>query len=266
VAETLATLASVEIRHGGRTILGPLDLDIQAGDFVGVVGPNGAGKSTLLRVLAGIERPRTGSGALLGYALPLSQAQARTVRQGLAFLPQQHETAPELPFTVRDVVEFGRAGLAANTRDAAAVQEAIRVMELTGFENRLYRKLSGGEQQKVQLARLWARQARLLLLDEPTSGLDPDRRERLIECVQELATGGNRTVVMVTHDLHDLPAACTRVLLLREGQLVADGTPGEILIDDTLSQLYGCRMHVERYERRFAAFSVGRAMTNGESG
>ena len=265
MAETLATLAGVEIRHGGRTILGPLDLDIRVGEFVGIVGPNGAGKSTLLRVLAGIEKPRTGSGALLGQALPLSRTQARVVRQGLAFLPQQHETAPELPFTVQDVVEFGRAGLATNTRDAAAVQEAMEVMELAGFENRLYRELSGGEQQKVQLARLWARQARLLLLDEPTSGLDPDRRERLIECVQELATGGKRTVVMVTHDLHDLPAACTRVLLLREGRLLADGTPGEVLADDTLSHLYGCRMHVEPYAGRFAVFSVGRAVPAGDA-
>ena len=175
----------------------------------------------------------------------------------MAFLPQRHEIAPELPFTVRDVVEFGRAGLPDRGRDREAVAEALAVMELEGFERRLYRELSGGEQQKVQLARLWARQARILLLDEPTAGLDPDRRERLIEAVQSLAAAPGRTVVMVTHDLHDLPAVCSRVLLLREGRVLADGPPAAVVTDEQLSRLYGCRMRVERHGGRFAAFSVG---------
>jgi ABC-type cobalamin/Fe3+-siderophores transport system ATPase subunit len=234
-----------------------VDLSLQAGEFVGIVGPNGAGKSTLLRLLAGIERPHAGGGALLGESLPLRHGAARALRRRLAFLPQRHETTPELPFTVRDVVEFGRAGLPTTKGNEEAVREAIRVMELEGFANRLYRELSGGEQQKVQLARLWARQAELVLLDEPTAGLDPDRRERLIECVQELVSG-DRTVVMVTHDIRDLPTCCSRVLLLREGRLFADGPPAEVLVDQTLSDLYGCRMHVDHYAGRYAAFSVGR--------
>lgn len=255
MASPLATLAGLTVRHGRRTILGPLDLTLASGEFVGIVGPNGAGKSTLLRVLSGSLPPTAGSGSLFGEALPLSRRAAPAVRSRLAFLPQRHETAPELPFTVRDVVEFGRAGL--SDPDDGAVAEAIRVMELEGFERRLYHELSGGEQQKVQLARLWARRAELLLLDEPTAGLDPDRRERLTEAVQRLA-GDGRTVVMVTHDIHDLPPACSRVLLLRAGQLVADGLPAEVLTDAVLSSLYGCRMHATHYADRYAAFSVGR--------
>jgi len=257
VAPTLATLESVAVRRGGRTILGPLDLSLAAGEFVGVVGPNGAGKSTLLRVLAGSERPQAGTGTLLGESLPLSRSAAHAVRRRLAYLPQRHETNPELPFTVRDVVEFGQAGLPAAEQTTAAVDEALRVMELDEFGKRLYHELSGGEQQKVQLARLWVRQAELLLLDEPTAGLDPDRCERLTETVQQLA-GGGRTVVMVTHDIHDLPPCCSRVLLLREGKLFAVGPPETTLTDATLSALYGCRMHVSRHAGRYAAFSVGR--------
>lgn len=253
MASPLATLVGAAVRRGHRSVLGPLDLALASGEFVGIVGPNGAGKSTLLRVLAGIEPP-LGNGSLFGEPLPLARRSALAVRQRLAYLPQRHETTTELPFTVRDVIEFGRAGLPA---DEAALTEAIRVMELADFTDRLYHELSGGEQQKVQLARLWARRADLFLLDEPTAGLDPDRRERLIAAVQELA-GGGRTVVMVTHDIHDLPTCCSRVLLLRAGQLVADGPPDTVLTDATLSRLYGCRMHVDRYADRYAAFSVGR--------
>jgi iron complex transport system ATP-binding protein len=234
-----------------------VDLTLDTGEFVGVVGPNGAGKSTLLRILAGCEHPQTGTGSLLGESLPLSRRSAHAVRRRLGYLPQRHETNPELPFTVRDVVEFGQAGLPAHEQNSRNVDEALRMMELDGFERRLYHELSGGEQQKVQLARLWARHAELLLLDEPTAGLDPDRCERLTETVQRLAEGG-RTVVMVTHDIHDLPPCCSRVILLRDGKLFASGPPETTLTDTALSELYACRMHVMHHAGRYAAFSVGR--------
>jgi iron complex transport system ATP-binding protein len=251
----------VTVRRGRREVLQSVDLSLRTGEFVGVVGPNGAGKSTLLHVLAAMQPPSSGRGVLFGEALPLKHRVARSAWSRLAFLPQRHETAPELPFTVRDVVEFGRAGLAAD--GGSSVRDALRLMELQDFADRLYRDLSGGEQQKVQLARLWARRADLVLLDEPAAGLDPDRRERLTECVTQLA-GARRTVVMVTHDIHDLPVTCSRVLLIRAGRLVGDGPPARVLTDAALSALYDCRMHVTHHAGRYAAFSVGRGAGGAE--
>lgn len=173
---------------------------------------------------------------------------------------QRHESTGMAPLTVADVVAFGRAGL---PRKSAAghldelVDQALDRVQLTGFGNRLFRELSGGEQQKVHLARMWVRGARLLLLDEPTAGLDPDRSEALTELVGDLHAEGRRTVVMVTHDLAALPACCNRLVLLRDRELLAQGHPRDIATETRLSELYGCRMLVIPRQGRYHAVAVG---------
>ena len=241
----------------GRPVLGPLDLRLEAGDFLGVVGPNGAGKTSLLRLLAG-RLPLHGGQRVVspppaGQALTGAEERAWT-RRAVGWLFQRQEDPGQVPFTVRDVVGFARVGAAASG-DGEAVSEAMALLGILPLADRLYRELSGGEQQKVHLARLCARHPELYLLDEPTAGLDLDWQERLTQLVETLYRHSGRTVVMVTHDVDRLPACCRRVLLLKHGRCVALGAPADVLTADTLSGLYDCPMVVVGRGGRFHAFS-----------
>jgi iron complex transport system ATP-binding protein len=246
----------LEVCRGGTTLVGPIDLSIRSGEFWGVVGPNGAGKSTLLRTIAGLEQVAGGSIA------------SAVDRRRIGYLFQHHDFIPELPFTVADVIAFGRAGLAAvgparARADRAAISRALDTLDLGAMRQRLYRELSGGERQKVQLARLVAQEADLLLLDEATAGLDLDWQERLTALIGELHAQTGTTIVMVTHEVHHLPACCDRALLLQQGQALASGAPAEVFTPDLLSELYGCRMEITQRAGRFFAHSLGQSVGAG---
>lgn len=259
---SLARLEDVLVQRRGRTLLGPLSLRVEAGDFWGVVGPNGAGKTTLLRVLAGLQPVSRGRAVFFEREARNGGGVTRSLlRKHVGFLFQHHEFVPDLPFTVEDVAFFGRAGGPGLLRpygsaDRAAVAEALESLGLSALRQRLYRELSGGERQKAQLARLVAQGAEMLLLDEPTAGLDLDWQERITHLVEDLFKRLGRTLVVVTHDVDHLPASCNRVLLLKQGRALAAGAPGEVFRPDALTDLYGCPMEVTERRGRFHAFSV----------
>ncbi len=235
----LAGLRDAVVSPRGRVTLGPVTLAVSEGDFLGVAGPNGAGKSTLIEALAGL-RP-----LVSGRRDPI----LRRTEIGLLF--QHHDYLPDLPFTVKDVVEFGGA-------DRCGVDGAIARLGLEGVRRQPYRELSGGTRRRVHLARILAQEAKLVLLDEPTAGLDPSIQEDLIGAIAALP-GPGRAVVMVTHDIDHLPAACNRVLLLKKGLSSAEGAPADVLQPGLLSALYDCRMGVERHGGRYVAWREGAA-------
>lgn len=248
----LAEGRGLVVERRGEILVGPVDFTIGPREFWGIVGPNGAGKSTLLRAIAGLEPITRGT-------LDVATNGERT-RIGLLF--QHHDFVPEIPFTVCDVVSFGRSanvgfGWIRREQDRQAVDRAMELLEIGGMRSRLYRELSGGERQKAQLARLIAQEADLLLLDEPAAGLDLDWQERLKVLVMDLHQKSDVAVVMVTHEVHHLPPCCDRVLLLRGGQPLATGTPQDVFTPERLSELYGCRMEVTRRGNRYFAQSLG---------
>lgn len=254
----LAEGRGLVVEHRGVTLVGPVDIAIKRKEFWGVVGPNGAGKSSLLRAIAGLEPMTSGTLELSG----------RDGRRSIGLLFQHHDFVPELPLTVSDVVGAGRSGRVAfgplrGAGDRQAVADALDLFGLTAMRHRLYRELSGGERQKVQLARLLAQEAELLLLDEPAAGLDLDWQERFNMLVAELHRQTGAAFVMVTHEVHHLPPCCDRVLLLRDGRAMARGTPTEVFTEALLSALYGCRMEVSRRGGRFFAHSLGPAGDTG---
>ncbi len=248
----------LEVRRQGRTVLGPLDLEVLPGDLVGVVGPNGAGKSTLLRALAGVDPPAAGRLEVCGQPLDRRCGRRSALRVEVGSLLQHHEFSPDLPLSVAEVVGFGRVGRRSllarpGPEDAEAVERAVASLGLGPLRSRLYRELSGGERRKVQLARLLAQGARLLLLDEPAAGLDLEWQERLTGLVGLLHRDAGAAVVMVTHEVGHLPASCTRVVLLRAGRAVASGRPAEVLRPDLLTATYGCAMAVAEEAGRYHA-------------
>jgi ABC-type cobalamin/Fe3+-siderophores transport system ATPase subunit len=259
----LVELQNVNVGEDGKRLLGPVSLAVDAGQFWGLVGPNGAGKTTLLRALAGLQPVIEGTVLFHDRPRPsLSRAERRLARRSIGILFQRHDFLPDLPFTVEDIVLFGRVGLSGmgrffTRRDREAAERAMETFNLTELRRRLYRDLSGGERQKTQLARLLAQEAELLLIDEPAAGLDLDWQERFSLLIEEIFLREGKAVLMVTHDVGMLPAGCDSVLLLKEGRVEACGPPARVLNPETLSRLYGCPMEVAERRGRFHAFSLG---------
>lgn len=230
--------SGVEVAYDGRRVLGPIDLEASNGEWVGLIGANGAGKTTLLRTAVGIA-PHTGSVSLGG----------RAKRPGLdiAWMPQR----PHLPeeMGVADYVMLGRTPhlgyLAAETKhDVEVVSRSLDKLDLTPFARRQLGTLSGGEAQRVVLARALAQEAPVLLLDEPTASLDVGHAVEVLDVVDDLRRREGLTVVMAAHDLTLAGRYVDRLLLLSDGLLVAEGSPVEVLTEENLTAHYGAGMKV----------------------
>lgn len=230
--------AEVSLSAGQATLLDQVSMAVDAGELVAVVGPNGAGKSSLLSVLAGDQRPGSGTVTVAGQdVFSLRPAKLARLR---AVLPQRVTLA--FPFTVAEVVEMG---LHARRRDGdgEAVAWALAVTDVAHLAGRRYPTLSGGEQARVSLARVLVQQAPVLLLDEPTAALDLRHQEQVMRVARDRAAEGD-AVVVVLHDLNLAAAYADRVVLLRDGRIAAQGPPAEVLDAEVLSDVYACPVEV----------------------
>ena len=238
------TLSDIRVRCGRRTILQIDHTEIPAGTFVAVLGPNGAGKTTLLRLCAGLIQPASGSVLLDNNDLTRLGRWGRcTVRRRIGYVPQSAEYNAQLPFTVREVVAMGRTSvrplLAALRKDDYAIADDwIEMVGLADRRNQTFRSLSGGEQQKVLLARAMAQDPQILMLDEPCANLDFHWRHQIMEIIERLSRRGRMTVLMVSHDISILPPRCRRILLLADGRILGDGRMEEVLSPDRLCAAY----------------------------
>ncbi|SIO29659.1 ABC transporter ATP-binding protein [Vannielia litorea] len=214
-------------RQNGRETLRDVSLAVGAGEFVGLIGPNGAGKTTLLRAAQGL-LPATGSSSLT--ALTPGQ-RAREA----AFLPQSREIAWDL--TVETLVTLGRTPHLPSRADRDATARAIAQMQLTELARRRATRLSGGEQARALIARALAQETPLLLADEPIAGLDPAAQIATMQLFARLATEG-RAVIAALHDLSLAARHCTRLVVLHQGRIAADGPPEEVLTRALLAEVF----------------------------
>jgi len=238
--------AGVTIRRGGQVVVREASLAVDQGGWLALVGPNGAGKSSFLLALAGL---LPAEGALSVAGLDPASASRRELARAVALMPQQ----PVLPegVSVRELVALGRAphlrplrGETATDRDA--VRRALTRLELRGLEDRLVSSLSGGELQRVILARVLAQEPRVLLLDEPTSALDLGHQQSVLELVDDLRRCDDLTVVAAMHDLTLAAQFSTRLALLDDGVVVADDVAEQVLTAERVRQVYGARVEVLR--------------------
>lgn len=224
VIGTHVEVRDLVVRFGKRTALAGLDLQLNAGVH-GLLGPNGAGKTTLMRVLATVAPPTSGWISLLDQNLT-DQSALRGVRRRLGYLPQQFGYYPR--FTVREFVEYF-AWL--KEMPAAAVPVAVdRAIERVGLLDRAddrLKKLSGGMLRRVGIAQAIVNDPDVLLLDEPTAGLDPEQRVGFRELLR--AIGVDACVLVATHLVEDVTAACSHVTLVNEGREVFRGTPDDLI-------------------------------------
>lgn len=231
---------------GGKTLLHDVSIAINPGQFTAVVGPNGAGKSTLLKILSGARRPASGTVTING--VEVQQYSAASLSLVRAVLPQSVHVP--FAFTVKQMVMLGRH----THRTPQAVNERIveEVMALTNtlpFATRLYQTLSGGEQQRVQFARVLAQvwdeslAPRYVLLDEPTASLDLAQQQFIFRLAREICSR-NLGVLAIVHDLNQAAQYADNLYFLREGRMVAQGAAADVFTRDVIEETFCCRVNV----------------------
>ncbi|MGY1590656.1 ABC transporter ATP-binding protein [Geodermatophilus sp. SYSU D00708] len=230
---------SVSLAYDDRVVVRGLDLELTDGSFTAIVGPNGCGKSTLLRALGRLLRPTEGQVLLDGHAI--SRTPTREVAKVLGLLPQT-PVAPE-GLTVADLVARGRhphqSWLKQWSRgDEAAVAEALAWTDMSDLADRPVDALSGGQRQRAWISMALAQGTDLLLLDEPTTYLDLSHQIDVLELVSRLHTERGRTVAVVLHDLNLAARYAQRLVAMKDGVLVASGTPAEVLTEQLLADVF----------------------------
>lgn len=226
--------------YGDRVVLKGVNLSLARGEFVGLLGPNGSGKSTLLRVLSGVLKPSRGQIWLDGH--PLSHFRAKDVAKRLAFVPQREEVA--FGFTAWEVVLLGRAPYIGwwgkeRSEDVRATQRAMERTDSLAVAERVYTTLSGGERQRVVLARGLAQETPLLLLDEPLTHLDVAHQVSTLSLLRQLNREEELTVLSALHDINLASEFCDRLVVLRQGQVAAEGSPSEVITPALLARVFG---------------------------
>ena len=232
--------------YGNLPVLNNVTFSVSKGDFFIIIGPNGSGKTTLMKVISGILRPQNGQLEIMGRSI--DNYTRKNLAQTIAFVPQ---TIPvDFPFTVTEIVLMGRSPYLGmlGLEQEIDLEIARQAITFTGIEHLAHRKLdqlSGGEQQRVFVARAICQQPQVILLDEPTSSLDLAHQVRLMDLMERLKTDKGVTVVMVSHDVNLAAMYGNRLLLLNQGQIMRLGTPEEVLTFQTLEETYGCTLLVD---------------------
>lgn len=252
--------ARITLTYGDAPIVSELDLHIPEGLITTIIGPNGCGKSTVLRALARLLKPAGGSVLLDGQAI--HSLPTREVARRLGLLHQQ--TAVPAGLTVADLARRGRYPHQSflqppSRRDAEAVERALELTGLTALRDQAVDRLSGGQRQRAWLALALAQETPLLLLDEPTTYLDVAHQLEVVELVRRLNAEEGRTIVMVLHDMNEAARVSHRIVALKDGRVLREGTPGAVLTPDLLAELYGVACDVHPHDALGQPFCLPRS-------
>lgn len=246
----------VTFAYGKVPVLHGTSLALPKGAMCALIGANGSGKSTLIRLLAGIAAPLGGVVSFNG--LPLTTLDPRERAKFIAYVPQNSSTV--FPFTALEVVLTGRSPHLGRFRfedrkDADIARAALAALDAAHLAARPVTELSGGERQLVAVARALAQEPQVLLLDEPSSALDLKHRTQLVRALRRLRDGHGITVLMITHDLMILERTFDAVYAMKDGIVVAEGTPEVVLSDDTLTYIYDAPIRTARTNERTFVWS-----------
>ncbi|AKG91359.1 ABC-type cobalamin/Fe3+-siderophores transport system component [Geoglobus ahangari] len=234
----------VSFRYGSRSVLEGVSFSAEEGEVTAVIGPNGAGKTTLLKMVAGLERPTSGSVLLDGT--DVREMGREEVTRIVSYLPQEN-VIPGI-MTVYEVVLLGRIPYLTwrvKNRDLQVVDRVLAELGMESYAERLANQLSGGERQMVLIAQALVREPRVLLLDEPVSNLDIRNQLEILELVRRVTEERGVTTIVILHDLNLAARYADRLVVLNRGKVYASGAPREVLTTDLLPEVYGVEGRVE---------------------
>lgn len=246
------SITQLNVTAWGTSLLEGINLEVEAGNILSIIGPNGAGKTTLLNTIRNSIQPTSGQVLLSG--VKINQWANAELAKHFAVLPQQ--SLLNFPFAVEEVVSLGRIPHSSgNLVDGKIVEEVANLLDITHLFGRSYTRLSGGEKQRVQLARVMAQiwraedsGERLLLLDEPTNALDLGHQRQLMQLIRKFAQQGV-AVVMVMHDIDLAASYSDEILALSCGRSIAQGKAEDVVVPDVLKTLYGVEIDVLQHPK-----------------
>jgi iron complex transport system ATP-binding protein len=229
-----------------RPVLQQINLDIRKGERIGILGPNGCGKTTLLKLMNRNLHPE--SGKVMMNGIDLEEISKREIARHIAVVPQSNEV--RFAFSVRDIVMMGRMPFmrqfqGESSEDIQIVDEAMEKTNITEFADRLINIMSGGERQRVIIARAIAQKPEIVLLDEPTLHLDINHQFEVLDLVKKLSDEEDLTVVIVSHDLPMVVKYCDRIVLIHEHKIFAIGTPEEVLTTENMKIVFNIEAVLE---------------------
>lgn len=241
-------IESLTVAYGSKTILHDISFAVQPGEILALIGPNGTGKSTLIRAISGVISIK--SGDVFSNGENLADLTIRQRAKTLSVVPQARQLGGA--FSVEQAVMMGRTPYLSwlgqeSEADKAAVKLALEQTSLEAFADRSIAQLSGGEQQRVLLARALAQSTPTLLLDEPTNHLDLQHQTNLLSIVKRLAKEKNLTVVVAMHDLNLVSFFADKVALLADGNLKCLGTPQEVIRAEYISSVYQTPVEIVKH-------------------
>lgn len=231
--------------YGDKRVLERISFELRSGEIFGILGPNGCGKSTLIKNLNNYYSPDEGAVYIDGDIL--SDFKKKEIAQRISVVPQSNEV--RFAFTVKDIVSMGRMPFLGQFKGMTSDDEEIveRAMVRAGvkqFENRLISTMSGGERQKVIIARALAQTPKIILMDEPTLHLDISAQFEILDFMHDLSRKENMTVVIVSHDLPLMARYCDRISMIHDRRILCIGTPEETLTPENMSTVFNIRAHL----------------------
>lgn len=242
----MLSFSHAAVGYGEKLVLRDVSFQITKGEYVALIGSNGTGKSTLIKCVSGLLPLEGGEMQICGK--DLRRLKARERARMVAVVPQSYYV--DYGFTVEDIVMMGRNPYIdlrhrESKKDREIAERAMELTKTTQFRDRLYNELSGGERQRVILARAITQQPQIILLDEPTSALDLHHQIEVMELIRDLNEKEQITVMAVLHDINLASRFCSRIVILKDGKVKADGTPQEVINRDEMEALYDMKLFVK---------------------
>jgi ABC-type Mn2+/Zn2+ transport system ATPase subunit len=249
--QPLLSFSGVTLGYPGVIALHDIDFEIHPGEFIGIIGPNGSGKSTLLKGVLGLLKPMAGEIVFHGddfSKLSGLKKHLNLIRRRIGYVPQKNKNDLHFPATVKEVVLMGLYSQIGWFHPVQKIHrekalESLRMVGMAEFCDRPIGELSGGQQQKVMIARALVSSPDLLMLDEPTASIDVYAQNMILETLERLNREQRITILMVSHDINEIVHFCDKILLLNGG-FSKFGIPNQVLTKENLKSVYGDRIYV----------------------
>lgn len=241
----MISLNNISVSYQKKRVINNLSLDFALGEFCALLGPNGAGKSTLLRVIIDSQLEKTGK-VIIGGKEFHDWTRQELAKQ-IAIIPQDFHL--QFDYSVEDLVLMGRFPYLGRWQnytntDKKIVDNILLNLDLIDLKNKLYSKLSGGERRRVSIARALAQETQVLLMDEAFANLDVNHQLEIMQLLWEINKEHNKLIILVSHNINLTSEYCDRIIMLKDGSVIADGQPKQIVTPENIEELYGAKLQI----------------------